>query len=192
MPILRGTNWDYGTPKARYRKDELQLRQPKGFPITPLKITLERARKESRIEAAAKEYAGSNFEIYEDLEGLEENDYVEVEDEDDVEEAEDTADEAADDSAYNSADSSADDSDASADLTVFRTIAEKPAPLVDSRGRTRAATNRRKNQEASDSTMPTIVSSEDGETAAVGQKDRKRCTTQAVKQPRKISAKKST
>jgi len=158
MPILLKTNWDLGTPKARLRKNDLQLRQPKGFPIKPLKITLDRARKEAAIKALSKNCVDSDFEVYEELEKVGEvKKAIEAEEKNDEEEAEDTAGEELEGSVHDSADGSADDSDDSYELSVTRVVNEKPAALVDSRGRTRAATNRRKAQEASEATMQTSV-----------------------------------
>ncbi|KAI4955400.1 hypothetical protein J4E91_001260 [Alternaria rosae] len=158
VPILQKTNWDHGTPKARFRKNDLRLRQPKGFPIIPLKATLERARKESAIEASAKNRVDLHFEVYEELEKAGKvEDGIEVGEEDDEEEAEDTADEEVEGSMYDSADDSANDSDDSDELPTTRVVTEKPAMLADSRGRTRAATNRRKAQEASEPSMQTSV-----------------------------------
>ncbi|CAN9141724.1 unnamed protein product [Alternaria alternata] len=194
MPILRNTNWNYGAPKARYRKNELQLRQPKGFPIKPLKITLDRAREEAELEAAAKRYADPDFEIYEDWKEnneLEEADDYDgkVEPESEVEDsiAEDTL----DDFAYDNMDGNADDSDASAELPTSRVIPEKPTALVDSLGRTRAATNRRKAQEVSDSIISLGVSRQGNGNATVDNKKRKHTNTQMAKQPRKTLPKKS-
>ncbi|KAG9192028.1 hypothetical protein G6011_10762 [Alternaria panax] len=175
------TDWDYGTPKAHYRKNELKLLQPKGFPIKPLTATLIRARKEAELETAAKRYSDTDFEIYEDFEG---DDKVEEGYED--EEEEDVAENVAD----NSADGSADNSDASTELTVSTFITEKPAALVDSRGRTRAATTRRKAQEASDPTMSTDFLREAKADATIDSKKRKHRSTQACKQPTKTLPKK--
>jgi hypothetical protein len=188
MPTLRNTNWDYGAPKARYRKNELQLRQPKAFPIKVLKITLSRAHEEAELEAAAKRYVDPEFEIYEDLE---QDDYnVKIEDEGEDEEAEEIAEKVAEGFAYDSADGSADDSDASTELPVSKTITRKPAALVDSRGRTRAATTLRKAQKVSESTMPTSVSPENKEDATVDNKKHKHGSTRVAKQPRKTLPKK--
>jgi hypothetical protein len=186
MPTLRNTNWDYGAPKARYRKNELQLRQPKAFPIKVLKITLSRAREEAELEAATKRYVDPEFEVYEDLEQEDYN--VKVEDED--EEAEEIAEKVAEGFVYDSADGSADDSDASTELPVSKIITRKPAALVDSRGRTRAATTLRKAQEMSESTMPTSVSPENKEHATVDNKKHKHGSTRAAKQPGKTLPKK--
>ncbi|KAI4668382.1 uncharacterized protein J4E88_001289 [Alternaria novae-zelandiae] len=158
MPILLKTDWDLGTPKARLRRNDLQLRQPKGFPIKPLKITLDRARKEAAMKALAKDCVDSDFEAYEEFEKVGEvKKQIEVEGKDDDEEAEDTADEELEGSVYDSADGSANDSDDSYELPATRVVTEKSAALVDSRGRTRAATNRRKAQEVSDATCQTSV-----------------------------------
>jgi len=158
VPILQKTNWDFGTPKARLRENDLQLRQPKGFPIKPLKITLDRARKEAAMKALAKNCVDSDFGVYEELEKVgEAKKAIEVEEKNDEEEAEDTADEELEGSVYDSADGSANDSDDSYELPVTRVVTEKPAALVDGRGRTRAATNRRKAQEASETTTQTSV-----------------------------------
>lgn len=158
MPILLKTDWDLGTPKARLRRNDLQLRQPKGFPIKPLKITLDRARKEAAMKALAKDCVDSDFEAYEEFEKVGEvKKQIEVEGKDDDEEAEDTADEELEGSVYDSADGSANDSDDSYELPATRVVTEKSAALVDSRGRTRAATNRRKAQEVSDATFQTSV-----------------------------------
>ncbi|KAL1800499.1 hypothetical protein ACET3X_000841 [Alternaria dauci] len=187
IPTLRNTNWNYGAAKARYRKTELQLRQPKGFPIKPLKITLERARGEAELEAAAKRYADPDFEIHEDCK--EDNYDGEVEPEN--EGTDSIVVNTPDDFEYSSADDSADESDASAELPASKVISEKPVALIDSLGRTRAATSRRKAQEVSDSTKLPRVSHEDKENVIVDNKKRKRGNRQAAKQPRKTLPKKS-
>jgi hypothetical protein len=178
MPVLRKTNWDYGVSRARYRENELLLRQPRGFPIIPLKTTLERARREGVIKASTKKHVGTDFDVYKDLEEIdkvvEEEDYDEAQDEDREEEE----DEASEDSAYDSADASANDGNDSAELPATKVITEKPVALVDRRGRTRAATKQRKAQDASESTMPTSISSEDRQHQTVGLKERRRSGTQ--------------
>ncbi|RMZ71437.1 hypothetical protein GMOD_00006547 [Pyrenophora seminiperda CCB06] len=100
-PTLRPKDW---------RKDELQLKQPEGFPIIPLQSTLDRARKEVEARAEVVGYAGPTFEIFEDeddrdnvtgggdeidAEGEDESDVEEdeVEDDDEEEEEEDDDDE---------------------------------------------------------------------------------------------------
>jgi hypothetical protein len=184
MPVLRKTNWDYGASKVRYRENVLILRQPRGFPIIPLKITLERARREAVIKASTKKHAGTDLDVYKNLEEVdkvvEEDDYGEAQDEDrEEEEDEEEEDEGSGDSAYDSSDASANDSNDSAEPPATKVITEKPVALVDRRGRTRAATKQRKAQDASDSTMPTSVSIEDRQHPTVGLKKCRRSSTQA-------------
>jgi hypothetical protein len=179
MPVLRKTNWDYGASQVRYRENVLILRQPRGFPIIPLEITLERARREAVIKASTKKHAGTDLDVYKNLEEIdklvEEDDCNEAQDED----REEDEDEASEDSVYDSADASANDSNDSAELPATKVITEKPVALVDRRGRTRAATKQRKAQDASDSTMPTSVSIEDRQHPTVGLKKCRRSGTQA-------------
>ncbi|USP73855.1 hypothetical protein yc1106_01129 [Curvularia clavata] len=60
------TRYNFGAAKAHYREDELQLRQPEGFPIIPLPSTVARAFKEAEEAAAARDYAAPEFNIYVD------------------------------------------------------------------------------------------------------------------------------
>ncbi|XP_014556109.1 hypothetical protein COCVIDRAFT_27007 [Bipolaris victoriae FI3] len=67
MPELRNTKYDFGAAKAQYGENELQLRQPEGFPIIPLPITVARAYEEAAMAAAARDYSELVFDIYEDV-----------------------------------------------------------------------------------------------------------------------------
>jgi hypothetical protein len=149
VPTFRHTDWNFGTPKSRYAKDELQLKQPDGFPIIPLASTLTRARQDAEAEAAHKGYCGPDFAIYEDTGEVD---------------------------------------DALPDLCEIVVVAEstkdKSSTVIDSRGRTRAATKRLGLGGAT-------TLSEEKEKAAQEGKKRKRGGTQAAKQSRK-QAKKDT
>lgn len=67
MPELRNTKYDFGAAKAQYGENELQLRQPEGFPIIPLPITIVRAYEEAAMAAAARDHSELVFNIYEDV-----------------------------------------------------------------------------------------------------------------------------
>ncbi|EUC45002.1 hypothetical protein COCMIDRAFT_96700 [Bipolaris oryzae ATCC 44560] len=67
MPELRNTKYDFGVAKAQYGENELKLRQPEGFPIIPLPITIARAYEEAAMAAAARDHSELVFDIYEDV-----------------------------------------------------------------------------------------------------------------------------
>ncbi|KAJ5057090.1 hypothetical protein J3E72DRAFT_249551 [Bipolaris maydis] len=67
MPELHNTKYDFGAAKAQYGENELQLRQPEGFPIIPLPITIARAYEEAAMAAAARDHSEVVFDIYEDV-----------------------------------------------------------------------------------------------------------------------------
>jgi hypothetical protein len=144
LPTLRQTNWDFGTPRSRYARDELQLMQPEGFPIIPLASTLARAREEAEAEAVVREYSGPDFAIYEDT--IEEH-------------------------------------DALPEIVVPDTTDNK---VIDSRGRTRAASKRLGLDAA---TAPNDASSEEKENTTQAGTKRKRGGAQVGKQPRKQAKK---
>ena len=149
MPAFHHTNRDFGTPNARYASDELQLKQPKHFPIIPLASTLARAREEAEAEAEARGYCGPDFSIYEDTE--------EVDD---------------------ALPGNVLDSDSDPDKFKF-------SKVIDSRGRTRAASKRL----GLGGTTATETSSEERENPTQMGKKRKRGGAQAAKQPRKQAKK---
>jgi hypothetical protein len=146
MPALHRTNWDFGTPKPRYASNELQLKQPKYFPIIPLDSTLVRAREEEETKAEAKGYGGPEFDIYEDTDEVD---------------------------------------DALPEIVVASTTKDKSSTIIDSRGRTRAASKRL----GLGGATTTETSSEEKENPTQADKKRKRGRAQAAKQPRKQAKK---
>ena len=186
MPTLLHTNWDCDVPNTRYRKDKLQLRQPKGFPITVMPSTLARARKEAEARAKVVSYTGSCFEIYEDEDegenGASGEDKYEAGDEKDGEYEYEDQNDYHDKDDYHVR--------ASAPTFIFEVATRKPLAVVDSLGRTRAAANRLKAQviESDQVAGPPRTSSVCGEDKAAGNRKRKRGVTQASKQPRKVNA----
>ena len=188
MPTFLHTNWDCGVPNVRYRKDELQLQQPKGFPIIVMPSTLARARKEAEARAKVVSYTGHCFEIYEDEDEGEngvggEDDYEAGDEEDGEYECEDQND------YYEKDDHHV---QASAPTFISEVASRKPLAVVDSLGRTRAAANRLKAQvsESDQLAGPPGTSIICGEDKAAGNRKRKRGATQASKKPRKINARK--
>ena len=213
MPTLRHTDWNYGIPNARYHEDELQLKQPNGFPIILMPSTLARARQEAEARAEVVAYTGPYFEIYED-ENEEGNvawvgDEVDAEGEDEYEVGEEEeklaseekdGDEAEEYDEYDEHDAG-DGTDgeyvyedeneyqeqASTATPIDDAVARKPLAVVDSLGRTRAATNRLKVQvvEVDQPAGLSGTSHACEEDNATGNKKRKRGVTQASKQPKK-------
>lgn len=186
MLTLLHTNWDCDVPNALYCKDELQLQQPKGFPIIVMPSTLARARKEAEARAKVVSYTGPCFEIYEDEDEGEngvggEDEYKAGDEEDGAYEWEDQNDYHDKDDRY---------VQASGPTFISEVAFRKPLAVVDSLGRTRAAANRLKAQaiESDQLAGPLGTSSVRGEDKATGNRKRKRGVTQASKQPRKMNA----
>ncbi|KAL7780159.1 hypothetical protein CFE70_010181 [Pyrenophora teres f. teres 0-1] len=199
MPMLLHTDWECEAPNVRYRKDELQLKLPKGFPIILMPSTLERARKEAEAGAGVVRHTGPYFEIYEDEEEDEDmasgGDDLDAEGEDDIDaEGEDeyeVGDEENNEHEYEDENNYNDNNDY-LDQTctakpISAPVARKPLAVVDCLGRTRAAAKSLKvpvesKQPADAPNTPDVCDNED---KAGGNRKRKRGVTQASKKPRK-------
>ncbi|CAA9966294.1 Nop14 domain containing protein [Pyrenophora teres f. maculata] len=214
MPMLLHTDWECEAPNVRYRKDELQLKQPKGFPIILMPSTLERARKEAEAGAGVVRHTGPYFEIYEDEEDedvgsggddidAEGEDDIDAEGEDDIDaEGEDDIDaegedeyevgdeennehEYEDENNYNDKNDYLDQTCTAKPISA--PVARKPLAVVDCLGRTRAAAKSLK--VAVESKQPADAQNTpdvcDNEDKAAGNKKRKRGVTQASKKPKK-------
>lgn len=189
MSEFRHARWDFGAAKAQYREDELQLRQPKGFPIIPLPSTVARAFEEAEIAAAARNYAEPEFDIYEDAHDSRCNTTANACDKTVGTEPRTTMDEEGDDGKNGDENEQANNENAHeahpSDANVIKDGQNSGAP-VDTLGRTRAATSRRKALE----TIQIEDSLESIEEDDGNSKKRKRGHAQRSTQPRKKSVRK--
>lgn len=192
MPELQNTNRGVGVYKAQYCKDELQLRQPKGFPIIPLPSTVARAREEAEAEAAVRPNSKLEFDIYEDAGHQEKK----VPADDTAEEINGEAREISGEKDGNdfSGESAQLEKEGREALPSFTSAAEtthKSSAPVDSHGRTRAAANRRKalGSIQLENSHEGLVGKEDDK--ASNGKKRRSDRTQVSRQAKKRSVRKS-
>jgi hypothetical protein len=191
MPELRHSKWDFGAAKAHYREDELHLRQPEGFPITPLPSTLARAYEEAAMAAAARDYSEPEFNIYEDARAG--TCKATAKEDDDMIDAEACATAGEEEKDGNNGDenneaSNENDHEALSSSAIGANSGQRLDAPVDRLGRTRAAANRRK-------ALETIQLRDPVESLAEGaskgsSKKRKRGAAQRSAQPRKQSVRK--
>ncbi|KAI2478240.1 hypothetical protein Ptr902_10435 [Pyrenophora tritici-repentis] len=165
MPTVLGNS---AAPKRSLRKDDLKLKQPKGFPIILMPSTLARARKEAENGTENVFHTPEFFKVFEDAE-LEDDLIDGEEDENDHNDKNDYYDQA------------------STAKLISAPVTRKPLAIVDRLGRTRAAARRLQaalegEQPADAQTTPSVCDEED---KAAGTNKRKRGVTQASKEPRK-------
>ena len=187
MSESRHTRYDFSAAKAHYREDELQLRQPEGFPIIPLPITVARAFKEAEEAAAARDCAEPEFDIYVDADNGTCNTTV-CENMINTESGAILGDKEEDDNNQNENEQASNENGHKA-LPGAANVAKdgrNSDVAVDTLGRTRAATNRRKALETLEITDSLGGVEEEGNS-----KKRRRGNAGRSAQPRKRSARSS-
>lgn len=189
MSETQHTRYDFGAAKAHYRKDELQLRQPEGFPIIPLPSTVARAFEEAEEAAVARDRAEPEFDIYVDA-----NDgtcdttanacdnVIDTESRAIVGEEEDDG----NNTNKNEQASNENDHEALPNVANMAKDGKDSDVAVDTLGRTRAATNRRKVLETIQTGDSLGSMEEEGNS-----KKRRRGNTRRSTQPRKRSTRNS-
>lgn len=152
MAEFRNRKRDFSMFKAQYEKNELQLRQPDGFPIIPLPSTLEHLCEEADMRAMALDSARVRFEIYEDAGNGGTGETTANEDAEMMDaEADEKVDEREEQDINDAENKEVRDENVQQAHPKFvnaAKITRKQDALVDTRGRTRAAANRRKALEA--------------------------------------------